>query len=78
VVLKNWVKLPSADAESEIPGVENPFIFDGFNGFEGEVAAGWKAGVSTVFLAAGSLGAAEAATKMRVNSPGAGAGAEDA
>jgi hypothetical protein len=34
VALKNWVKLPSAEAESEIPGVENPFIF------EGVVAAG--------------------------------------
>ena len=66
--MKNCVKLPSADAESEIPGVEKPFMRDGAG------AWGGVGGVSMAGFAGCSLGGAEALTKIRVNSPGAGAG----
>jgi hypothetical protein len=68
-VLKNWVKLPSADAESETPGVEKPFILGGAGDADGRGAD------SVTILAGCSLGADVAGgllTKMRVNSPGAG------
>ena len=63
MALKNCVKLPSADAESDAPGVEKPFIRDG-------LAAG--GGVSIAVLAGGSAAGAAAFTKIRVNSPGPG------
>jgi hypothetical protein len=69
--LKNWVKLPSAEAESETPGAENPFIREGLAG------GGVNCRGSATVLAElpgdrGSVGGTEVFTKMRVNSPGAG------
>lgn len=61
--MKNCVKLPSADAESEIPGVEKPFMRDGVAA-EGEASATVRTD--------GSTGGAAAFTKIRVNSPGPG------
>jgi hypothetical protein len=71
VALKNWVKLPSADAESETPGEEKPFIRDGL------AAGGVNGGGSTTVFAdwlgtRGSVAGTEVFTKIRVNSPGAG------
>jgi len=66
VVLKNCVKLPSADAESEMPGVENPFIFGG-------AVTGGGTGTDSITVRAGcSFGVAAPLTKIRVNSPGPG------
>ncbi len=73
--LKICVKLPSAEAESETPGLEKPFILDGAGGVAGGVncACGGEGGSGggsiTVFAATGFSGT-EPATKMRVNSPG--------
>ena len=59
-VWKSWVKLPSADAESDTPGVENPF--------NRGVAGGANAAGSDPV---GRFGIdAVAATNIRVNSPG--------
>jgi len=74
VALKNCVKLPSPEAEPEIPGVENPFIRDGL---AAGVSIGPLAGVSVrgAGVGGGEAGAV-ALTKMRVNSPGAAGGVE--
>jgi hypothetical protein len=65
---KNCVKLPSADAESEIPGDEKPFPRDG-------TAAGGAGRTGLSPLLDGALLAAfEPETKIRVNSPGAWSG----
>ena len=77
--LKNCVKLPSGDAESETPGEENPFNRGGAEdaGADGAgvlaglgvlAAGGVNCGVSTNVLFPCSITAP--ATKMRVNSPG--------
>lgn len=65
-VLKNWVKPPSADAESDAPGEENPFDFDGL----GDGGAG--RGVSSGGRAVGVNAGVPPETMMRVNSPGPG------
>ena len=75
--LKICVKLPSAEAESETPGLEKPFILDGAGGVAGgggvNCACGGEGGSGggsiTVFAATGFSGT-EPAIKMRVNSPG--------
>jgi hypothetical protein len=60
-VWKSWVKLPSADAESDTPGVENPFMRG--------VAAGAN-GTGSGMPDGRCFSEAVAATNMRVNSPG--------
>ena len=62
------MKLPSAEAESEIPGVEKPLSRDGLAGAGGGMGATSAAGRT-----AGSLAGDDALTKIRVNSPGPGA-----
>jgi hypothetical protein len=57
-VRKSWVKLPSAEAESETPGVEKPFIRGVAGGANGAGSDGR------------AFSEAVAATNMRVNSPG--------
>jgi hypothetical protein len=73
------VKLPSAEAESDMPGVENPFIREGPAELDGVGAEG-RMGVSAGLPADCSFAGEDALTKIRVNSPGAGAaeGAGDA
>jgi hypothetical protein len=62
--LKNCVKLPSADAESETPGAEKPLARDG-------LATGGVARLtSSAGFAGGGGSGVDPATKMRVNSPG--------
>ena len=56
------MKLPSAEAESEIPGVEKPLIRAGDEGASGEA--------SGVAGAGRKPGEVAAATNVRVNSPG--------
>ena len=59
---KSWVKLPSADAESDTPGVEKPFsrgVAGGANAAGSETAGIGRAGIDAVAL-----------TNIRVNSPG--------
>lgn len=61
--LKNWVKLPSAEAESDTPGEENPLARDGpADGGAGRAA-------SSTGLAGGVKDGFTAGTKIRVNSP---------
>jgi hypothetical protein len=91
--LKNCVKLPSPEAESDIPGDENPFIFAGAGAAAcGEAGVGsntvlaeysgdglQEAGLAGAGLAGAGLagaGGTDPLTKMRVNSPGAGAGCD--
>jgi hypothetical protein len=72
--LKNCVKLPSPEAEPEIPGVENPFILDGL---AAGASIGGLAGCSVRGAGMDGVEAGVVAlTKMRVNSPGAACGAE--
>jgi len=66
--LKNCVKLCSADAESDTPGVEKPFIRGGLD------AGGGMCGGSTTVRAPCSgllcsVDGVEPETKLRVNSP---------
>ena len=61
--LKSWVKLPSADAESDVPGEENPLDFDGPAG-GGAGRNGSSAGRDD-----DAWGGVFPETKMRVNSP---------
>jgi hypothetical protein len=63
-VLKTCVKLPSPEADPEVPGDENPFAREGFK-------AGGVAGrdASSVFLGEALDGGGAPPTKIRVNSP---------
>ena len=62
-LLKNCVKLPSADAEPETPGVENPFEPDG------PEDGGAGRGVSSAGRAGGVYAGVTPETKIFVNSP---------
>jgi hypothetical protein len=66
--LNNWVKPPSADAEWEVPGDENPLEREG----GGE--DGVDRGESSPAPVLASAGGADPDTKMRVNSPPPGSG----
>jgi hypothetical protein len=72
-LLKNCVKLPSAAAESEIPGVEKPLARTGLEdaGPDDGPGKGPGRGVSSEGRGAGVGGGVTPETKMRVNSPGA-------
>jgi hypothetical protein len=72
-LLKNWVKLPSAAAESETPGVEKPLAGGvlGEAGREGgRPEKGPGRGVSSGARGGGVCEGVTPETKMRVNSPG--------
>ena len=62
-LLKNWVKLPSTDAEPETPGVEKPFEPDGPDD------GGAGRGVSSNGRAGGAYAGVTPETKIFVNSP---------
>jgi hypothetical protein len=66
--LKNCVKLPSADADPDAPGEENPFARDGLAA--GLAGAGIARVASSIGRAGGVGDGAAPATKIRVNSPG--------
>ena len=78
--MKNWGQLPSAEAESDTPGDEKPFIFAGAGagGAAYDDAGGGSNTVLAEYSGDALGGIAEAGetdplTKIRVNSPGAGA-----
>ena len=65
------MKLPSAEAESETPGEEKPFMRDGFGTGAG---IGVSGAILVTCVMGGELDGVAAGTKMRVNSPAAEAG----